>query len=205
MPLPSHSSWFDHPNKTVEECRSLSSLLRSLLHLPVTASLLGPNILISTLFSDTLKLLNINLILYIPVHNFISSSLYQRLMHYLSCTKSRCLINTPMRFGARCRHLQGAPFQLLTSHHFKWPSNLCPNTCCRKCVLCITWEVFSTSHNPLLEDHPLLAVRDCLFNIFAATLHIGVHSSTRYLRKRNAVVTGTHLSWLTQCTRTLIT
>jgi len=28
-----------------------------------------------------------------------------------------------------------------------------------------------------LEDHSLLAVRDCLFNIFAATLHIGGHSS----------------------------
>ena len=26
---------------------------------------------------------------------------------------------------------------------------------------------------PKLEDHPLSAVRDCLFNIFATTLHIG--------------------------------
>jgi hypothetical protein len=26
--------------------------------------------------------------------------------------------------------------------------------------------------NPRLDDHPLSAVRDCLFNIFAATLHI---------------------------------
>ena len=26
--------------------------------------------------------------------------------------------------------------------------------------------------HPKLEDHPLSAVRDCLFNIFAATLHI---------------------------------
>jgi hypothetical protein len=25
---------------------------------------------------------------------------------------------------------------------------------------------------PKLEEHPLSAVRDCLFNIFAATLHI---------------------------------
>jgi hypothetical protein len=25
---------------------------------------------------------------------------------------------------------------------------------------------------PKLEDHPLSAVRDCLFSIFAATLHI---------------------------------
>ena len=38
------------------------------------------------------------------------------------------------------------------------------------------------------------SVRDCLFNIFAATLHIVGHSSNRKLRTRHAVVTGTHLS-----------
>ena len=47
---------------------------------------------------------------------------------------------------------------------------------------------------PKLEDHPSSAVRDCLFNILAATLHIGGRSSIRNLRKRHAVVTGTHLS-----------
>ena len=48
--------------------------------------------------------------------------------------------------------------------------------------------------NLKLEDHPLSAVRDCLFNIFAATLHIGGRSSIRNLRTRHVVVTGTHLS-----------
>ena len=48
---------------------------------------------------------------------------------------------------------------------------------------------------PNLEDHPSSAVRDCLFNIFAATLHIGGRSSIRNLRTRHAVVTGTHLTW----------
>ena len=43
-----------------------------------------------------------------------------------------------------------------------------------------------------LEDHPLPAVRDCLFNIFAATTHLGGRSSNRNLRTRHAVVTGTH-------------
>jgi hypothetical protein len=38
------------------KCRSQSSSLRNLLHSPVTSSLLGPNILPSTLFSDTLSL-----------------------------------------------------------------------------------------------------------------------------------------------------
>ena len=45
-----------------------------------------------------------------------------------------------------------------------------------------------------LEDHPLSAVRSYLFNIFAATLHIEGRSSSRNLRKRQAVVTWTHLS-----------
>ena len=49
--------------------------------------------------------------------------------------------------------------------------------------------------NPKLEDHPLSAVRCCLFNTFAATLHTGCRSSIRNLRTRHAVVTETHLSW----------
>jgi hypothetical protein len=47
---------------------------------------------------------------------------------------------------------------------------------------------------PKLEDNPLSAVRDCLFNIFAGTLHIEGRSSIRNPKKRHAVVTGTHLS-----------
>jgi len=47
---------------------------------------------------------------------------------------------------------------------------------------------------PKLEDHTLSAVRDCLFNIFAATLHIEGNSSIRNLRTLPAVVTGTRLS-----------
>jgi hypothetical protein len=45
---------------------------------------------------------------------------------------------------------------------------------------------------PTLKDHPLSAVRYCLFNIFAATLHIGGRPSILNLRTRHAVVTGTH-------------
>jgi len=55
-------------------------------------------------------------------------------------------------------------------------------------------ELLAPRPTPKLEDHPLSAVRDCLFNLFAATLHIGGRSSIRNLRKRNALVTGTHLS-----------
>jgi hypothetical protein len=39
--------------------------------------------------------------------------------------------------------------------------------------------------SPKLEDHPLSAVRDFLFNVFAATLHIGSRSSI--LRTRHAL------------------
>jgi hypothetical protein len=42
-----------------------------------------------------------------------------------------------------------------------------------------------------LEDHPLSAARDCLFNIFAPTPpYLEAVSSIRNLRTRHAVVTG---------------
>ena len=47
---------------------------------------------------------------------------------------------------------------------------------------------------PRLEDHPLSSVRDCLFSICVATLHIPGRSSIRNLRTRHAVVTATRLS-----------
>jgi hypothetical protein len=45
-----------------------------------------------------------------------------------------------------------------------------------------------------LEDHTLSTLRDCLFNIFAATLHFGGRFSIRNLRTRHAIVTVAHLS-----------
>jgi len=53
---PPNSSRFDHPNTIGWEYRSLSSSLCVFLHSPATSSLLGPNILLSTLFSNTLSL-----------------------------------------------------------------------------------------------------------------------------------------------------
>jgi hypothetical protein len=55
-------------------------------------------------------------------------------------------------------------------------------------------ELLAPRPTPKLEDHPLSAVRDCLFNIFAATLHTAGRSSIRNLRTPHAVVTGKHLS-----------
>ena len=56
-------------------------------------------------------------------------------------------------------------------------------------------ELLGPRPNPMLDDHPLSAVRECLFNTFTATLHIGSCSSIRNLRMRHSMVTGTHLSW----------
>jgi hypothetical protein len=55
-------------------------------------------------------------------------------------------------------------------------------------------QLLAPRPNPNLEDHPSSAVRECLFNIFAAALHTAGRSSIRNLRTRHAVVTGTLLS-----------
>jgi len=53
-------------------------------------------------------------------------------------------------------------------------------------------ELLAPCPTPKLEDQPLSAVRDCLFNIFVATLHIGGRSRIRNMRTRHAMLTGTH-------------
>jgi hypothetical protein len=55
-------------------------------------------------------------------------------------------------------------------------------------------ELLAPRPTPKLENHPLSAVRDCLFNIFGATLHIGGRFSILNPRTRHAVVTGTHFT-----------
>jgi hypothetical protein len=49
---------------------------------------------------------------------------------------------------------------------------------------------------PKLEDHPLSAVRDCLFSIFAATLHIWRPSPPATWGRPIPWWQGTHLTWL---------
>jgi hypothetical protein len=55
-------------------------------------------------------------------------------------------------------------------------------------------EFLAHRPTPKQEDYLLSAVRDCLFNIFTATIRIGGRSSIRNLRTRHAMVTGNHLS-----------
>jgi hypothetical protein len=54
-------------------------------------------------------------------------------------------------------------------------------------------ELYAHHQNPKQYYHPLSAVRD-LFNIFKATLQIGVCSSIRNLSTCHAMVSGFHLS-----------
>jgi len=60
-------------------------------------------------------------------------------------------------------------------------------------------ELLASRPNPKLEDHPLSAVRDWLFNIFAVTIHIDGRSSIPDRRTHHAVVTSTHVSRKYQC------
>jgi len=48
-------------------------------------------------------------------------------------------------------------------------------------------EFLAFRPTPKLQDHPFSAVRDSLFNIFAATLHTGSRSSIRSLRMPHGV------------------
>jgi len=54
MPRPSHSSLFYHP-KNIGRVQKIKLILCSFLHYLVTSPFLGPNILLSTLFSNTLS------------------------------------------------------------------------------------------------------------------------------------------------------
>jgi hypothetical protein len=56
-------------------------------------------------------------------------------------------------------------------------------------------ELLAPRPTPKLEDHPLSAVRNCLFNISEATLYIVGRSSIYNLRTLHAVVTWAHTTW----------
>jgi hypothetical protein len=55
-------------------------------------------------------------------------------------------------------------------------------------------DLLATRSTPNLRDHPLSALRDCLFNIFAATLHTVGRSSIRKLGAHH-LLTGICLLW----------
>ena len=57
-------------------------------------------------------------------------------------------------------------------------------------------ELLAPRPTPKLEGHHLFAVRDCWFNIFAATCLIEGRSSICNLMTLRAVVTRTHVQWI---------
>jgi len=65
------------------------------------------------------------------VLTFVLPSLNQHSMHYLSYSKSRCLSNTPTRFGARCLRPSESAFSNINFSAHQTVSNNCPNMCCR--------------------------------------------------------------------------
>jgi hypothetical protein len=56
MLRPSHIPWFDHPSNMWRSVQAWSSSICSVLQPPATSSVWSPNILLSTLFSNTLDL-----------------------------------------------------------------------------------------------------------------------------------------------------
>ena len=59
-------------------------------------------------------------------------------------------------------------------------------------------DMLATRKNHKMEYHPLPAVGDWFFNIFAASLHTGRRFSNGNPRTHHAVMTGTHMSWYGQ-------
>jgi hypothetical protein len=124
MPRPPHSPWLDLTCLMISEneYKLWSSSLCNFLHSPATSSLLGPNILLRTLFSNTLSLCS-------------SLSVTDQVSHPYKTT-GRIMVLCILVFRNKYWVYAGGLLAPLS--------------------------------NPRLEDHPLSAVRDCLFNIFAA-------------------------------------
>jgi len=127
------------------------------------------------------------------------------LLHLTSCTLTKCNLNLANSQAAAVS--EPTLYRILTFHV---PNLMSLLHCLRRtkvsvqaqstCICFVTRPVFKVrncwhlAQPPKLEDHPLSALRDCLFNIFAATLHIGGRSSIGNMRTHHAVVTGTRLS-----------
>jgi hypothetical protein len=86
------------------------------------------------------------------------------------------------------------PFALLRLHHRINPGPRQMYPFCNKASF-YSDNLFAPCPSPKLENHPSSAVHDCLFNIFAATLHIGGCSYIHNLKTRHAVVMWANLSW----------
>jgi hypothetical protein len=87
MPNQSHSSRFCHPNELDVQYSSLST---SSLHSPVSSSLFCPNILLNTLFTNTLRLRS-SLKIWPNFHksNYVRQKYSLLMMGDLSCSEPK--------------------------------------------------------------------------------------------------------------------
>jgi len=144
------------------------------------------------------------IIVYFSIWKIIIPRYCAPLSHLTSCTPTKSNLYLANSLVAAAS--EPAPYRLLTFH----VPNLMSHFCCLdhtkgwnqvrgKCSWFASKSVFTARicqrlpQPPSWRTNSLSAVRDCLFNIFAATLHIGGHSSNHNLRKRHAMKTGTHL------------
>ena len=118
------------------------------------------------------------------------------LSHLTSCipTKSNLYLVNSQAAANILSTKSHVPLSLLSSYQSNSPGpRLCP-WIFRNRISFYSEELLATRPTPKLEDNSVSSVRGCLFNIFAATLHIGGRSSIRNLRTLHTMMTGTHLS-----------
>jgi len=85
------------------------------------------------------------------------------------------------------------PFPLLRLYLSVSPGLGHTNLFCKKASF-YNKELLGPRPTLKLEDHPFLAVRNCLCNISMPSVHVGGRSSLRNHKTFHAVMTGTHLS-----------
>ena len=88
-------------------------------------------------------------------------------------------------YSAQCFPQKHSPTEIRVREQFTSGLKFCLHS--KHCACFLTWMFYREGllvprPTPKLEDNPLLAVHDCLFNLFTATLHIGGCSSIRNLR-----------------------